>query len=90
MTTRGGGKEKMTKAVAMLRSGGYEDEEEDSRPASKRAKRSKSKKAEEANTEIRTAELAAIEDTYSQKAEASRTSHPRHWPDKVSGNVVFS
>ena len=88
MTTRGGGKEKMNKAVAILRSGGIEDEQEDSRPASKRVKRSKSKKAQEAP--IETAELAALEDAYSKKAEDSRTSHPRHWPDNVSGNVMSS
>jgi hypothetical protein len=90
MTTRGGGKEKMTRAVAMYRSGGIEDSEQEDKPASKRVKRPKSKKAREAVTEIDTAELAALEDAYMKKAEASRTSHPRHWPDKVSGNVTFS
>jgi hypothetical protein len=90
MTTRGGGKEKMTKAVAVYRSGGMEDfEQEDSKAAGKKVKRPKSKKADTEITPATVSKLATLEDKFLEKAEAIRSTHPRRWTDDVSGNVFI-
>jgi hypothetical protein len=88
MTMRGGGKEKMSKAVANLHSGGMEDfEQEESKAAGKKGRRPKFKKADMEITPKMVDELAALEDQF---MEASHSAYPCHWTDEVSGNITFS
>ena len=100
MATRGGAKEKMSKVVAMLRSGGIaeEPEEVEDNATAKNVKRSRSKaknttkkaKDDTVKKPASASELAAIEDAFLKKAEAGRLNHPRHWTDDVPRNVTCS
>lgn len=102
MATRSGAKGKISKVMAILRSGGIaEDSDSPQLEINKKAKKSKAikktrttKNAEEADTEIKrvatASELAELEDAFLKKAEAGRSIHPRHWTDEVLGNGTFS
>jgi hypothetical protein len=99
VVTRGGAKGKISKVMAILRSGGFaEDSDSPQQEDNKKAKKSKAtkktcttKSTEEADTRVATAsELAELEDAFLKKVEAGRSSHPRHWTDNVLGNGMFS
>ena len=88
MTTRGGAKEKMLKVVAMVCSSSIaeESDHEDNVAVKSNAKKSKSKVsgvgrgAKNMTKKLASAsELAAIEDAFLQKAEATCSNHPCHW-----------
>ncbi|KAH9011303.1 hypothetical protein EDB85DRAFT_2160104 [Lactarius pseudohatsudake] len=70
MSTRGDAKEKMSKVMAIVRSGGLEEDsrQENSKAAKKRFPVSK---------------LAELEDASLRKTEAARSSHPRRLTDEV-------
>ncbi|KAH9006194.1 hypothetical protein EDB86DRAFT_3070212 [Lactarius hatsudake] len=72
MTTRGDAKGKMSKVMAIVRSGGIEDSDlpEDGKTANKNAKTSKN---------VPVSQLAELEDTFMKKAVDARSSHPRRW-----------
>ncbi|KAH9005467.1 hypothetical protein EDB86DRAFT_2825118 [Lactarius hatsudake] len=93
MTTRGDAKGKMSKVMAIVRSGGIEDSDlpEDGKTA-KKSKKSKGVKKSPTGTEdagtsknakmsknVPVSQLAELEDAFMKKAIDARSSHPRHW-----------
>ncbi|KAH8984070.1 hypothetical protein EDB86DRAFT_3084773 [Lactarius hatsudake] len=93
MTTRGDAKGKMSKVMAIVRSGGIEDSDlpEDGKTA-KKSKKSKGVKKSPTGTEdagtsknaktsknVPVSQLAELEDAFMKKAVDARSSHPRRW-----------
>ncbi|KAH8985512.1 hypothetical protein EDB86DRAFT_2833094 [Lactarius hatsudake] len=93
MTTRGDAKGKMSKVMAIVRSGGIEDLDlpEDGKTA-KKSKKSKGVKKSPTGTEdvgtsknaktsknVPVSQLAELEDAFMKKAVDARSSHPRRW-----------
>ncbi|KAH9013949.1 hypothetical protein EDB85DRAFT_1899439 [Lactarius pseudohatsudake] len=78
MATRGDAKEKMSKVMAIIRSGGIEDSDlpEDGKTAKKGKKKSKGVKK---SKDVLVSRLAELEDAFMKKAVDARSSHPRRW-----------
>ncbi|KAH9010634.1 hypothetical protein EDB85DRAFT_1901810 [Lactarius pseudohatsudake] len=78
MATRGDAKEKMSKVMAIVRSGGIEDSDlpEDGKTAKKGKKKSKGVKK---SKDVPVSRLAELEDAFMKKAVDARSSHPRRW-----------
>ncbi|KAH9021375.1 hypothetical protein EDB84DRAFT_1620833 [Lactarius hengduanensis] len=91
MSTRGDAKEKMSKVMAIVRSGGLEEDsrQENSKAAKKSGKASTGKAStgkastSKASKKVPVSKLAELEDASLRKAEAARSSHPRRLTDEV-------
>ncbi|KAH9030721.1 hypothetical protein EDB84DRAFT_1439057 [Lactarius hengduanensis] len=91
MSTRGDAKEKMSKVMAIVRSGGLEEDsrQENSKAVKKSGKASTGKAStgkastSKASKKVPVSKLAELEDASLRKAEAARSSHPRRLTDEV-------
>ncbi|KAH9013473.1 hypothetical protein EDB85DRAFT_2158167 [Lactarius pseudohatsudake] len=91
MSTRGDAKEKMSKVMAIVRSGGLEEDsrQENSKATKKSGKASTGKAStgkastSKASKKVPVSKLAELEDTSLRKVEAARSSHPRRLTDEV-------
>ncbi|KAH9007897.1 hypothetical protein EDB84DRAFT_1447257, partial [Lactarius hengduanensis] len=91
MSTRGDAKEKMSKVMAIVRSGGLEEDsrQENSKAAKKSGKASTGKAStgkastSKASKRVPVSKLVELEDASLRKAEAARSSHPRRLTDEV-------
>ncbi|KAH9014736.1 hypothetical protein EDB84DRAFT_1680088 [Lactarius hengduanensis] len=77
MATRGDAKGKMSRVMAIVRSGGIEDSlPEDGKTAKKGKKKSKGVKK---TKDVPVSRLAELEDAFMKKSVDARASHPRRW-----------
>jgi hypothetical protein len=78
----------MSKVMAMVRSGGLEEDsrQENGKAAKKSGKASKKK----ATKKVPVSKLAELEDASLRKAEAARSSRPRRLTDEVLSRGTFS